>query len=244
MAVWSEIPTPEDDRQVLHLAAIDWCPHICPSGKQEGFLVDIVKAIYPEADYQLNIQIFPWSRAIKLVREGSFHGLLAPTKDEAPDLFYPALAIGQQQMCFFVERNNSWRYHGPESLKGISVGMATDTSIEELNQYKDKHPEQFQLQPYLNRFVKQNAKKIAMGRIDTFVFTRQTTYYELRELNMLDEYSLAGCVSQADVFLAFTQVKQHAPDVNRWATEFDDRMIKLEQSGELQMILDRYHIKY
>lgn len=231
-----------DDEQVINIAAIDWCPQICPNGVDNGYVVDIVKEIYKQLPYRLNIQYFPWSRAIKLVREGKFHILLSPAKDEAPDLIYPTHAIGQQQMCFFVEQKNNWSYQGPDSLKGLQIGIATDTSIEALNDFKNEHIEQFQFQPYLNRYVEQNVKKLEKGRIDTFLFTKNTTYWELSQLGLKERIKIAGCVSKEDIFVAFTPNQNHQHLVAKLINEFDQNMPQLISSGKTMEILSHYNL--
>ena len=233
----------EPEKTKVRIAAIDWCPQICPSSLKKGYVIDIVESVYSPTEYELEIQFFPWSRAIKVVREGAFHALLSPAKDEAPDLVYPHRTIGQQQMCFFVNADNSWRYNGVESLKGMSIGMAQDTSIEELNNYRDENPEQFQLQPYLKRFVKQNVFKMQKGRIDTFLFTKNTTLFDLAALDLTDTVSVAGCVSEANIYIAFTADIRHRALVSSLIEAYDARISQLKDSGSLDPIFAAYGIE-
>lgn len=227
----------------VRIAAIDWCPQICPNNLKKGYVVDIIESVYRETGYDLDIQFFPWSRAIKVVREGLFHALLSPAKEEAPDLIYPHLPVGQQQMCFFVNSNSSWTYNGIGSLRGLSIGMAQDSSIEELNQYRNSHPEQFQLQPYLKRFVKQNVLKMQKGRIDTFLFTKNTTFYDLAALDLTDSVKLAGCVSSANIYIAFSAFQKHEELVSTLSAIFDERMKELTSGDAFKSILNPYGIE-
>ena len=86
--------------------------------------------------------------------------LFSSAKKEAPHLTYPETAVGHQKMCFFVAKDSNWQYQVQESLADISIGIATDTTIEELNQYMRDNASQFQFQPYHERFVEQNALKV------------------------------------------------------------------------------------
>lgn len=233
----------ENQKSTIRIAAIDWCPQICPNSLQKGYVLDIVESVYSPDRFELDIQFFPWSRAIKVVRDGTFHVLLSPAKDEAPDLIYPHRSVGKQQMCFFVNASDPWFFDGVNSLHGLSIGMAQDTSIEELNEYRRQFPEQFQLQPYLKRFVKQNVLKMQKGRIDTFLFTRNTTLFDLASLGLADSVREAGCVSEADIFVAFTPQQEHEAFVQTLADLFDKRMLTLKNTDQLASILAVYGIR-
>ena len=132
---------PTSDAETLKIAAIDWCPQICVNELKAGYTVDLINKVYEDSLYELDIDVFPWARAIKYVSEGQYDALLAPAKKEAPDLVYPNFSVGSQRMCFFTSASNPWRYSGEESLVNMQFGIAFDTSIEELNQYIAKHPE-------------------------------------------------------------------------------------------------------
>ena len=88
------------NKKVIKFAAIDWCPQLCSQQQDQGYIIELIKKIYSASEYQLEIDFFPWSRAIKVVRNGQYHALLSPAKYEAPDLRYPLNPAGYQQMCF------------------------------------------------------------------------------------------------------------------------------------------------
>ncbi len=235
----SEMPGP----QKLTVAAIDWCPQICSSKDRPGYVIEIIKEVFSGEKYQLQIDYFPWSRAIRNVTSGQYDALLSPAKKEAPHLVYPLKAVGSQRMCFFVKESSNWKYEGAESLKGVSIGIATDTSIEELNGYMSKHPEQFQFQPYHERFVKQNALKLLKGRMDTFIFTLNTTQHTLKNENLDGKVKNAGCTSKASIYMAFTPNLSKQTLINGGVAYFDKRMSKLTKEGTIEKILKKYKIE-
>lgn len=227
----------------INVAAIDWCPQICVNGANAGYTVDLIKKVYEKGSYDLKIDIFPWSRAIKYVSEGKYDALLAPAKKEAPHLVFPRFGVGLQTMCFFTSAKNTWKYSGEDSLSSMQIGIAFDTSVEELNGYIKKHPEQFQFQPYHERYVAQNAGKILKGRIDAFLFTKNTTQHELKKAGLEKGIQNAGCVSQADIYLAFTADKEKSEGIDRAVRFFDFRMEHLIQSGFVDTLHRQYDIK-
>ncbi len=226
--------------ETIKVAAIDWCPQICVNETRPGYTVELIEKIFQESDYTLEIDLFPWSRAIKYVSEGKYDALLAPAKKEAPHLVFPNFPVGHQRMCFFIDANSTWRYENKQSLQGLKIGIANDVSIEELNSYIKEHPEQFHYQPYHERFVAQNAGKVLKKRIDAFIFTKNTTLYELRNENLHHKMKSAGCVSEAEIFLAFTPEEKKKQQINKMISYFNKRMAILINAGEINKLHQKY----
>jgi len=229
--------------ETIKVAAIDWCPQICINEEKRGYTIDVINKIFQGSEYTLDIDIFPWTRAIKYVSDGKYDALLAPAKKEAPHLTFPNFPVGHQRMCFFTDAKNPWRYENKQSLNGMQIGIAIDTSIEELNGYIKEHPEQFQYQPYHERYVAQNAGKVLKKRVDAFLFTNNTTLYELKIEKLHNKIKNAGCVSEAGIFLAFTSVKQKKQHIDKMISYFNNRMAQLIKSGEINNILHNYGIE-
>jgi len=229
--------------QTIKIAAIDWCPQICVDTAKAGYTIELVKKVFENSEYQLEIDIFPWSRAIKYVSSGKYDALLAPAKKEAPHLVFPRFGVGLQRMCFFNSITDPWVFDGEQSLKNKQIGIAFDTSIEELNQYIKKHSWQFQFQPYHERYVTQNAQKVLKGRIDTFLFTKNTTLLELKKAGLEGNIKNAGCVSQAKIYLAFTANKDKVKEVESAVRFFDSKLESLAKSGYIDKLYQQYNIK-
>lgn len=230
--------------ETIKIAAIDWCPQICPKQPHNpGYVFELVNTVYKNGPYQIKVDYFPWSRAIKNVLTGQYHALLSPAKAEAPQLRYPAHDVGQQAMCFFTKKDNSWRYAGTPSLEGKQIGIAIDTSIEELNDYVASHLEQFQFQPYHERYISQNAKKLDKGRIDSFLFTYNSTRYELMKEGVWHHYQEAGCVSNAPIYIGFTPDPTKYKEVSEMIKYFDDKMTELGHYTLKDDLLKQYGLR-
>lgn len=230
------------DCKTIRVAAIDWCPQICISEQEQGYIIDIVKEIYKNSGYQLDIQYYPWSRAIRNVSQGEADALLSPAKSEAPNFIYPEYEVGKQKMCFFTLRENQWEYQGESSLHGMQIGVAKDTSIEELNDYVKSHPQQFQFQQYHERYVIQNAKKLDKKRIDAFLFTKNSTIYMLKNANQWFKYKEAGCVSETKIYMAFSPAVHLKSIVAEMSDSFDDGMKKIKSSDFVEKLMSSYQL--
>lgn len=70
--------------ELLKVTAIDWCPQICPKEENKDYIIDTFLQVFKGSQYQIEIEYFPWSRAIKAVSQGDAQILLSPAKNEAP----------------------------------------------------------------------------------------------------------------------------------------------------------------
>ena len=231
-------------KEKISIAAIDWCPQICPKDENhQGYIVDLVNEIYPKNEFDVQIDYVPWSRAIKYTRDGQAEAILSPAKAEAPDLIYPEQEIGSQTMCFFTLQDSMWNYQGIPSLVNLTIGIAQDTSIEELNEYVEKNRHQFQFQPYLDRYVEQNIGKLTKGRIDTFLFTKNTVLFLLEKNPNLPRLRNAGCVSSAKIYMAFSP--QMPPEkAKKLIKQHDDKLSKMHRNGDVDKILKQYGLLF
>lgn len=233
--------TPYSWSTTISVAAIDWCPQICPDKEEPGYIIDIVKEVFEDSPYELQIAYYPWSRAIQLTQSGMVDALLSPAKKEAPTLSYPDQEVGIQRMCFFTDVNSPWNYQGESSLAGQNIGIATDTSIEELNGYIARNPDQFQFQPYVSRYIKQSIGKLEKKRIHSFLMTYNSTVYELANLNVRDQYRVAGCVNTTNVYMAFTP-KGKRQEIIQMIKYFDQSMEQLHAHNKIEGIMNKYQL--
>lgn len=229
-------------KEVIHINAIDWCPQICLDSNKPGYVVELVKKVFESSQYQLSIHIFPWSRAIRNVSSGKADALLSPAKSEAPNLLYPELPVGYQQMCFFTLYNSSWRYDGISSLKGLQIGIATDTSIEELNVFVKDNPSQFQFQPYHERYIAQNIAKLEKGRIDSFLFTKNSTFFTLHQLHKQGYIKEAGCLSKEPIYMAFTPVTSKQEKISMMMSVFNNKLSAIKKTHYIKELIASYHL--
>ena len=229
-----------DSKNTIKIAAIDWCPQLCPNQDQKGYIIDIVKEVYRDSEYQLEIETYPWSRALTMVRQGRVDAVLSPARAEAPTLRYPQQEVGFQRMCFFNDIDSQWHFTGIDSLTNKQFGLANDTSLEELNSYLAENPEQFQFQPYHERYLIQQARKVKRGRIEAFLFTYNSTIYELNKQGIAEQFKSAGCVTNAQIYMAFTPKVDHSMRIERMMERFDREIIRLRENGFIRQTLQSY----
>lgn len=228
------------ERTPIDIAAIDWCPQICPGDKDPGYIIDIVRRVFAASPYEPRITIYPWSRAIHYVRNGRAHALLSPAKAEAPDLVYPDQEIGVQSMCFFVLKDSQWQYEGVDSLEGHLTGLASDTSIEELNTLIEDRTDLFFVQPYSDEYIRNSLNMLHAGHVNSFLFTYNTTLHIMRSMGVDEDVRSAGCVSNANVYMAFSPDPGLAAEVAEMTAYFDGQMAQFKADGGVARIMQHY----
>jgi len=235
---------PSLSNESLIISSIDWCPQLCDNDSQRGYVMDIVDAIFKDSPYTLEVENFPWTRAIRLVENGRSHALLAPTREEAPNLKFPEQEIGLQRMCFFTKSSSEWAYTGEDSLKGLTIGLAQDTYIDELSEYIEKNEKQFDYIPYSDGYLTSSFKKLTFNRIDTFVFTYNSTRYEINRNNLEFDYKEAGCFPENKIYMAFSPNEKNEDYIDDMIVYFDSKMVALKKSDEINEIMSNYGLNY
>lgn len=232
-----------EDEKIIRVAAIDWCPQLCLHQEDKGYILDIVEAAFEGTGYRIKVEVYPWSRSLVLTKAGYVDAILAPAKAEAPNLLYPEHEVGAQSMCFFTEKTNPWTFSSIDSLQNLQFGIATDTSIEELNQYVSDNPQQFQFQPYFGGYIHQQARKVMKDRIDAFLFTKNSTVYELTRLGLISKFKISGCVSKTNVYMAFSSNPERKNVIRPLMELFDSRMETIRNSDTIPRIMEKYGLK-
>ena len=227
----------------LRIASIDWCPQMCQGEERQGYVTEIVERVFAGSEYELDVTIYPWSRAIFMVRSGEAHALLSPTKNEAPGLLYPSHEVGQQKMCFFTLAESNWRFSGVESLQGVRLGLARNTAPPALSAFIRDHGNAVQVISYDHSYLQKSLKQLSAGRIGTFMFTYNSVMDELRRLEQTARYRSAGCFNAEKIYLAFSPEASQRQAIESVMMFFDQRMNTLQQNDAFKSIFDRYQLQ-
>ena len=85
-------------------------------------------------------------------------------------------------MCFFVKENSKWEFKDINSLKGLRVGGIFDSGFDEEFQFISESGGTFELMPYNGEYLSKSFLKLENNRIDVFMFTLNTTLYEMKKI--------------------------------------------------------------
>ena len=240
-ALDSNLSSKSSSANHISIASIDWCPYICVGEDKQGVLIEYVKKIFAGTSYTLSFTPMPWARAIQETQAGRYQALLAPAKEEAPGLIFPARPLGYQVMCLFTRSEDSWQYDGLESLKGrrIVYGYgAYPASLDGAQKFAALYP-----MPYSKSFVRRGVKMVLKKRTDTLLFTVYSTQYYLNSVGLADRMKNAGCVQRQAVYLAFTPSDAAQETRQALITLLDEKIETLEKQNTFETLLFDYGLK-
>lgn len=185
--------------------------------KQGGYLVEITKAAFKEAGYEVEIEYLPWARAYNKGMKGEVEGILGIYYNDkrAQKMVYSDV-IAKSEMVFFKRKSSMITYNELEDLRGYRIGTI----------YKSTYPSEFEDADYFEKdpaftFVI-NVKKLINGRIDLFVEKKQVVLMELRN-SFPEESDKIECLPKAlkeiEFYNSFSKMyrdsKKKAEDFNR-----------------------------
>jgi polar amino acid transport system substrate-binding protein len=227
----------------LRMAIGSWCPFVCTredAGGLNGFLPDIAAAILAREGVQLVLVPSSYSRAIALVKDNQVQAMAA-TKEDAPDLVYPALEQGRTSNTFFVRADNPWRYGGLASLAPLRrLGIVRDFDYGELGEFIAAHPQRIESVIGGDASLR-NLKKLLAGRIDAVVSDAVVTEFQLKLLEQSGRVVPAGSLQGAMSFYVAFSPKW--PEAQRYAELISSGTRELRRSGELARILAAYGLR-
>jgi polar amino acid transport system substrate-binding protein len=219
-----------------------YCPFTRCDQNKNGYVIDVVNAIYRAEGYSVVIKNVPWNRAVAMVNDGSANGILNIVKKSAPQLVYPRTEVAEFNPSVFALNANPWRYEGVDSLKSVRLGLIQNYGYAEGN-------------PALANYLASNSANvdwlatdesllhifmmIEVGHIDATIDDLAVGNYVLRKSGKKNLFKVVGHLEQGAVpaYVAFSlkdKRSQHLAEI------FDEGMEKLRKSGKLKSILADY----
>lgn len=240
---WATEPELNSPKQVLQIAIIDWCPHICPHAKKKGYVLEIIEQVFQKSDFTLHYKVFPWSRSIAHTNNGVTQALLAAAKPEAPNLLYPRQPVGYQRACFYTPAASHWKYTGPLSLKGLRIGIAVNVALEEITTYAKEHPEQFSYLSDSERYMELRFRMLKGDRIDTFISTEGLFISKAHQYQNIVYVKNAGCLTKSAIYMAFTAQKTQQDTIRQAMKLYDEKIDTMKRNGAISKIMARYELR-
>ena len=100
-----------------------YCPYTLCDDAKNGFVLDIVNAIFKSARYNVKIINVPWNWAILMVNTGHANGILGIVKGSSPKLVCPKTEVASYVPAVFSLKANPWEFTRIDSLKQIQLRL-------------------------------------------------------------------------------------------------------------------------
>jgi len=228
-----------------------WCPYNCAlDAKLSGYTIEIAKRIFEKAGHKLKYEVAPWSRALKLVKEGDITAIVGVTRNEAPELIFPEQEFGISDIYFFKRKSFDWVFAGTESLKKVRVGIMDDYEYgAELDEYFEKNRNTRMVQIIKSKEpLVLNIRKLLRDRIDVIPEDKAVFIHTANSMGVLDKIEHAGvdpinsekALDESKLYIAFSPKN---PKSKQYAKLITDGIEQMRLSGELGEILAKYKLR-
>ncbi|MHC4561546.1 MAG: substrate-binding periplasmic protein [Planctomycetota bacterium] len=232
------------DRHVLTFASDPWPPYAGTAGaEQEGYIVDVLRAIFEPLGYEVGYVNKPWTRCIDEVRHGNLTGLAGCDVHEAPDLVYPRETVGTTRPTFFVREGANWRYDGVDSLTSIRLGAIQDYTYErDVDVYiRQQQGTARVLLTRGNDALVRLIQALRAGAIDAFIENGPVAMTVMASLG--DQAKGIVPAGEAPGLCLYVPFSPGIPGGRPYAQMFDREIVELRESGRLAEILGAYGLE-
>ena len=221
--------------QTLSFVSDDWCPYNCePDGDAPGFAIEASMKIFGEAGMTVDYRLMDWDQSIEETRQGLHNAIIGAAKGEAPDFVFPEESIANASSCFFVRKDDSWTYQGPDSLKERKIA-----AIEAYDYNSDEIAENTYGNVVRFESLEACVEALLGGQADTFI--EDEYVFQLFEFknHIAGEIHKAGCLDADPVYVAFSPAD---PKSAEYAALFSKGLAAMKASGDWKALLQKYGI--
>lgn len=224
-----------------------WCPFNCrPEAERPGFAVEIAKAAFEPAGYEVDYQLMTWSRALREARSGRIDGAIAANAIESPRLVFSKHGLGPPEIVIATRRGGAFRFSGLPSLDNARLGA--------VNGYRytrdiDDHIAFFAYDQARIRLLSGGAVTdrlitlLLAERVDAIVETGVVLRYTASNAGVLAELDLTALPvdprPEAAMSIGFTDSARG----RKLAALYSDTILRLRREGVLDAIMGRYGLE-
>lgn len=229
---------------VAHAATVQVVTHqyypyqYAEEGELKGFVATIVKEAFKRMDQPMNIKLYPFPRAHKMVRNGDADGIftVARTPERETFCYYPQEVLVWQTMALFVQVDSPLAFDGDfNKLRDYRLGVI----------YKYRYGKVFDdvvdngtlrnINP--TNSAESNAKMLVAGRIDYWMSNRELAAFVLNKLNLSEAVrELEPAVQTLPTYLMFSKKRNTAALSQR----FGEELRKMRADGSYDRIITDY----
>ncbi|BAJ03617.1 substrate-binding periplasmic protein [Shewanella violacea] len=236
----------------LNIAIVEYPPYEftrdTPEGGIEfdGISVKLVEEVFRRIEQPISLQVLPWSRALKLLKEGKIDGLfevlIRPERLVYAD--YSRQVLMEEVVMLFVAEDSDIEFDGDLATLGdYHFGMRKDFSYGTVfdNAVETKLLKRVSVDVTSSTLL----LKLCTGGIDILIAEKDTIFYVDKEIKALQTSSLKRCkkikrlvkeVQSTPTYMAFSK-KSHLSYVR---DQFDVILLQMKQDGSYQQIIGEW----
>ncbi|NRA46704.1 MAG: transporter substrate-binding domain-containing protein [Oligoflexales bacterium] len=217
-----------------------------PPGKDSQKLVgydwDVIRESFHSMGYNINLNVVPWSRGVKMLEKGKFKGLFPTTKTEErmKKYYYSEFPIHTLKVTLYTNKDTKIDWDGnldtlEKVLEGKIVGVQRDWSY---GSWWDSRKDKFKFKIEKVNDSVANFKKLKSGRIHVALGYDITSDTVLQEEKMAGLFKKIGTIAETKEYLA---THKELGDKKIIQT-FEQGFKKISQSGVLTKIKKKWNV--
>lgn len=212
--------------ETVRLTSLHWPPYSGKSLPAEGASIAVAKAAFAAMGHQLEVDFYPWSRAVKLAHQNN-----TPYVGYFPEYYYDtvefvfSLPMGMSPLGLVEQRKYPISWVSVKDLRAYRLGVVQDyVNTEELDRAiaDDLQPAEVVTSD------EYNIKKVAAGRIDAAVIDVYVMRFLLRQPklgSLADKVQLnSQLLANKNLYVAF----KNTPEGRRWQAIFNEGLQRID----------------
>jgi len=185
-----------------------------------GYYFDIIRAVFPAPQFEVNIEFWPYARSFMMVREGKADIVLGIYAGDVPDVQRSTDPIEIDSVDALTTPDIAQRWNGLESFSKKRIMARTDYGFDEMLPADAIYSEYHSLPSIV--------KMLVSGKIDA-VLDYEADIEPLRqETGLTDEFVYVRGVITKYVYIGFSKLR---PELKQ---RFDQEFKTLYQSGKIR----------
>ncbi len=233
--------------RTIKIATLEWPPYSSEKLKEGGYSMAIIKRIFEEAGYKVEMKYMPWARVLSEVEKGSLDvAACAYPSEERKQKYFMSNPFVKAPLGFFKLKDKTINYQKIEDLKPYKIGTVRGYV----------NSEEFDKADYIKKEAvdkdEQNYTKLIAGRIDLAVGDRANGFAIINKLIQDEkdpkkkeqlkniEFVNPPLVDYTLHVLGSRAVK----DGETIVKDFNKALEKLEKSGEIKNIEKAYGLDF
>lgn len=217
----------------VYMTSLDWPPYSGASLPDQGAVIAVAKAAFAAMGHELEVEFYPWSRAVKLVQQpnSKYVGYMPEYRYETND-FQFSQPLGQGPLGLVENRAKPIEWSVVEDLARYRIGVVQDyVNTKEF----DDLVAAGRVKAETVGTDSQNILKVAAGRLDAAVIDSNVLAYLLANTPQLAPHASkvgmnAKLLEMKNLHAAFANTEQGT----KWRAILDEGLAKIDAAAILK----------
>lgn len=208
------------------------------NGILKGTYVEIIQAVCKRMNCEPDFQLYPWARAIAMVKSGEIDAIFPPLKNKEREeyLIFPSEPMSYTRNVIFGRKNSGLKIDKLSDLKHLVIGINDQYSYgEAFDDYKKF------LNLDVSRTEELQIKKLANKsqiRMDVAAASEEAFLSQVKRLHNANDFEILYTISENPSYVAFS--KAGGKKANRLAKKFSETLGQLKKEGLIDKINEKY----